>query len=103
MSYLLVLSTASSKKEAAKLADLLLSHKLAACVNLVPNVESHYRWKGRKEKSREVLMLIKTRASAYKKLEALIHKHHSYEVPEIIAVPIQKGSQPYLNWIQSQF
>ncbi len=99
--YLLVLSTASSKKEAVKISKILLDKRLAACVNIVPGVESHYRWQGKKQKEKEVLMLIKTRAPLYKKLEKALQTYHSYNVPEILAVPILKGSKPYLSWIDA--
>ena len=102
MSYLLVLSTASSEKEARKLAQILLDRRLAACVNILPRIESHYWWRGRKEKAREALLLIKTQSSAFKKLEKIIRKHHSYSVPEIIALPILKGSRPYLDWLSRE-
>ena len=102
MKYCCILSTAPSVKEARYLAGLLLSGKLAACIQLVPNLESHYRWKGKKETSKEVLLLIKTKASLYKKVESLILKHHSYEVPEIIFLPVTKGSKSYLNWITKE-
>ena len=100
--FLLVLSTASSRREALKITKRILSARLAACVNLSASLESHYWWKGKRAQSKEVLLLIKTRSSAFKKLEALIRKHHSYSVPEIIALPIEKGSVPYLRWIEQE-
>ena len=102
MSYLVVLTTASSRKEALKLADLILSKRLAACVNILPVMDSLYWWKGKKEKGREVQMFIKTRAAAFKPLEALIRKNHSYSVPEILALPAVKGSKAYLGWISRE-
>jgi len=100
--YCCILSTAPNVKEARTLAGLLLSGKLAACIQLVPNLESHYRWKGKKEASKEVLLIIKTKASLYKKVERAILKAHSYEVPEIICLPIAKGSKSYLDWISKE-
>ena len=82
MKYLCILSTAPSLKEARKISNLLLTQKLAACINLIPQIESHYRWKGRKEKAKEVLMVIKTKKSAYTKLSKVLLKHHSYDVPQ---------------------
>jgi periplasmic divalent cation tolerance protein len=99
LSYLLVLSTASSRKEALKLADLILSKRLAACVNISGSIESHYWWKGKKAKGREVQIWIKTRTALYKKLERTLKNHHSYSVPEILAFPIRQGSRDYLSWL----
>ena len=84
------------------MAGLLVSGKLAACVQLVPGLESHYRWKGKKETAKEVLLIIKTRSALYKKVEAAILKKHSYEVPEIICLPITKGSEAYLSWLTKE-
>lgn len=78
---------------------MLLNKRLAACVNINPEVESHYWWKGKKEKAFEALLLIKTRESAFAKLEKAIREHHSYAVPEIIALKIAKGNQKYLDWL----
>lgn len=97
--YLLVLSTAPSWKEARRLSSLLLGKRLAACVNISPLSESHYWWKGKKERVREVLLLIKTRRPLFKKLEKALSGNHPYSVPEIIALPVTGGSKKYLNWI----
>jgi len=96
---ILVLSTASSRKEALKIADVLLTKRLAACVNIVPSVTSLYWWKGRKEKASEVLLLIKTKKSVFKKMELALRKSHSYTIPEMIALPMTAGSKPYLKWM----
>ncbi|MBI3317483.1 MAG: divalent-cation tolerance protein CutA [Candidatus Omnitrophica bacterium] len=101
MSCLVVLVSAPSLRSARKISSQLLEKKLAACVTLVPSVESHYVWRGKKEKSREVLLIIKTMTSYYLKLEESIKKLHSYSVPEIIAFPIKRGSRDYLKWIFS--
>lgn len=98
-SALLVLSTASSPKEARRLSRLLLQKKLAACINISGRVESHYRWQGKIEKAGEVMLLIKTKPAVFKRLEKTLREHHSYSVPEIIALPIQKGSRKYLAWL----
>jgi periplasmic divalent cation tolerance protein len=100
--YCCVLSTVPNIKKARQLAGLLVSKRLAACIQILPGLESHYRWKGKKETSKEVLLLIKTRASLYKKLEAAILKNHPYEVPEIVCLPITKGSKAYLRWISKE-
>jgi len=100
--YCCVLSTVPDIKKARQLAGLLVSRRLAACVQVLPGLESHYRWRGKKETSREVLLLIKTRASLYKKLETAILKNHPYEVPEILCLPITRGSKPYLDWVSGE-
>jgi periplasmic divalent cation tolerance protein len=96
----LVLVTAPLLPVARKLAGQILTAKLAACVNILPGVQSHYWWKGRIEKSGEVLMLIKTTAARLRPLRRLVKRHHPYEVPEFIAVPIEKGGKKYLQWIE---
>ncbi|OQA57354.1 MAG: Divalent-cation tolerance protein CutA [Candidatus Omnitrophica bacterium ADurb.Bin277] len=102
MKHCCIVSAVSNLKEARKIAGLLLFKKLAACVQLVPGMESHYRWKGKKETAGEILVLIKTRMSLYKKVESAILKHHPYEVPEIICLPVSKGSKVYLDWMSSE-
>jgi periplasmic divalent cation tolerance protein len=74
--------------------------KLAACANILPSVQSIYRWKGKVETAREVLLLIKTTAARLPQLEKEVKRLHSYEVPEFIALSISAGSSDYLNWIQ---
>ncbi|MDD5226368.1 MAG: divalent-cation tolerance protein CutA [Candidatus Omnitrophica bacterium] len=100
--YCCVLSTVPGIKKARQLAGLLVSKRLAACVQILSGLESHYRWKGKKETSQEALLLIKTKASIYKKLEKILLKNHPYEVPEIICLPITRGSQSYLDWISGE-
>ncbi len=102
MKYCCVLSTVPGIKKARVLAGLLVSQRLAACVQILPGLESHYRWRGRKETSQEVLLLIKTRMSSYKKLEKTLLENHPYEVPEIICLPITKGNRSYLDWISKE-
>lgn len=102
MKYCCVLSAAPNIKKARQLAGLLVSRKLAACVQILPGLESHYRWKGKKETAKEILLIIKTKTSAYKKLETAILENHPYEVPEIVCLPIAKGSKPYLDWIAEE-
>jgi len=100
--YCCVLSTVPDIKKARQLAGLLVSRRLAACVQILPGLESHYRWRGKKEISREILLLIKTKTSAYKKLEKTLFQNHPYEVPEIVCLPIAKGSKAYLDWIDGE-
>jgi len=96
-----VLVTASSAEEAHKIADLLLDERKAACVNIVPGVDSLFRWKGKTDSARESLLLIKTRASLLPEIVSLVKESHSYEVPEIIALPIIGGSEDYLRWLDT--
>jgi periplasmic divalent cation tolerance protein len=95
----LVLTTASSKEEARRLAKTLVERRLAACVNIVPNINSIYRWKEKVEESQEFLLLMKTTESAIPKLRDAIQELHSYEVPECIVLLIEEGSAAYLDWI----
>ena len=96
--YGVVLVTASSQAEAVAIATYLVKSQLAACVNLVP-IQSIYTWQEELHQDQEWQLLIKTDLSQFQTLEAKIRELHSYDVPEIIALPILAGSQPYLNWI----
>jgi len=91
--------TVGSEHEAHQIAELLVNEKKAACVNIVPRVESLFRWKGKIESARESLLLVKTRASLLPEIIDLVKQVHSYEVPEIIALPIVGGSREYLRWL----
>lgn len=99
--YHIILCTCPDKDTAEKIAHLVLEHQLAACVNIVPNITSIYRWQGQIERAEEQLLLIKARQDAYSALESLIKTHHPYQLPEIIAVAIERGLPDYLNWIAS--
>ena len=101
MNYRLVITTCPSMAEAEELAEKLLSARLAACVNIVPGVLSLYEWQGQLEREQEFLLLIKSRSDCFTVLEAMVQANHSYDVPELIAVPIEAGSAPYLRWIDS--
>ena len=94
----IVLSTASSEDEARKIALHLVEHQFAACVNIVPHVESIYRWLGKMESSREWLLLIKTSAERFPEVRDAIRELHSYELPECVAIAIEDGSAEYLQW-----
>lgn len=94
-----VLSTAGSEDEARKIAHHLVEHQLAACVNIVPQIESIYRWQGKVESAREWLLLIKTTAEKFPAVRDAIRQIHSYDVPECIAIAIEDGSAAYLQWI----
>jgi len=95
----LVLTTCGSSEEARRIAQELIELRLAACVNIVPQVESLYRWKGEVESAPEWLLLIKTTANAFERLRDTIRKIHSYDIPECIAIAVEDGSIPYLDWI----
>src|SRR4030042_47807 len=97
--YIVVFVTAGSSEEAPKIADLLLDRRKAACVNIIPGVQSSYWWKGKIEASTENLLVIKTRASVLDEVITLVKKVHSYEIPEIIALPVIDGNRNYLKWI----
>ena len=98
--YIVVFVTAPSKPEAEKIAKAILSKKVCACVNIINGVNSLFNWKGKINKAKETLLVIKTKRSAYKDLEKIIKKNHSYTVPEIIALPVILGAREYLNWIK---
>jgi periplasmic divalent cation tolerance protein len=96
---IVILITAGSEEEAHKIASLLVNKRKAACVNIVPGVHSLFRWKGKVDSARESLLLIKTRASLLSGIISLVKEIHSYEVPEIVALPIVGGSEDYLKWL----
>jgi len=95
----IVLSTAGSEDEARKIARHLVENQLAACVNIVPQIQSVYRWQGKVESAREWLLLIKTTADKFDDVRDAIRALHSYDLPECIAVAIEDGSTEYLEWI----
>jgi len=95
----LVLTTTSSAEDSKKIARVLVERRLAACVNIVPRIESVYRWEGKVEEAQEYLLLIKTTEEAFPRLRDAIQELHSYDIPECIALPIENGSVPYLSWI----
>src|SRR6266567_9052943 len=97
----IVLCTAGSEDEARKIARHLVEDRLAACVSIIPHVESIYRWKGKMESSKEWLMLIKTTAEEFPAVCTAIQELHSYELPECIVVSIEEGSAEYLQWMAS--
>ena len=96
--YIVVLVTAP-EKEAPELARALVEERLVACANLVPGLRSVYWWKGKIEDEPEVLCIMKTRSTLFEALRNRVRELHSYEVPEIMALPILAGNEPYLDWI----
>ncbi|MDR7481394.1 MAG: divalent-cation tolerance protein CutA [Armatimonadota bacterium] len=99
MSPVLVFSTAGSMEEATRIAEAVVGERLAACVTVVPGVRSVYRWQGRVETAEEVLLVLKTTAPRLEALAARVRALHSYQVPEVVAVPITGGWPPYLAWL----
>jgi periplasmic divalent cation tolerance protein len=96
---IVVLTTASSKDEARKIARALVERLLAACVNIVPQVGSVYRWEGEVEEAEEWLLIVKTTRGAFERVRDAINELHSYDVPECISISIESGSLKYLNWL----
>lgn len=95
----MVFTTAGSHPEARRIADVLIERRLAACVNIVPHIESVYRWQGKVEEAEEWLMVIKTTAGAFERIRDAIRELHSYKLPECACLPIDSGIPDYLNWI----
>jgi periplasmic divalent cation tolerance protein len=100
--YAVIFITAKDKEEAEKIARLLLKHRQAACVSIIPAVDSHFWWHDKLESARESLLIIKSKASLLTEIVRSVKKNHSNEVPEIIALPIIGGNQEYLDWLDSE-
>jgi len=97
--FAIVLVTAPDLKTARALARAALSARLIACANLVPNIESHYRWHGKIESSAEVLLILKTHKSKLATLEKLVLAKHPYDTPEFLVLPVSTGNEKYLGWL----
>ena len=97
--FVLVLVTAPDLKTARALVKAALAARLVACANLIPKIESHYRWQGKIESSAEVLLLLKTRKPKLAALEKLMLARHPYDTPEFLVMPLKAGSQKYLDWL----
>jgi periplasmic divalent cation tolerance protein len=97
--YIQIITITDSKEAADTIGNILLFEKLVSCVQILPSIESKYWWKGKIEKNMECLCLFKSEKRNYKKIEKIIKENHSYETPEIIALPILTGSKEYLKWI----
>lgn len=96
---IVVLIAAANRAEAARLAEMLVGAGLAACVQILPPMDSVYRWKGTIERATEVLLIAKTARSKFEEVDREVRAHHSYETPEIIALPVTASSAPYLEWL----
>ncbi len=97
-----VYMTCASKEEAGELAEKILTERLAACATIINGVHSMFHWQDKIDSEEESLIILKTRKKLLGKLVAFVQEHHSYDVPEIIALPIVGGSDEYLKWIESE-
>jgi periplasmic divalent cation tolerance protein len=100
--YLVVLITCPDEEEGKKIADFLLKERLAACVNLIPNLTSFFWWSGKRHESEEVLLMVKTKKRVLRELIKKVKETHQYENPEIIALPVIGGSKDYMKWIEDE-
>ncbi len=100
--YIVILVTASTAKEAETIAEDLVASRLAACGNIIPGIRSIFHWKDEVQKEEETLLVLKSRADLFDRIEQRVRELHSYEVPEIIALPILRGSPPYLAWLSEE-
>ena len=98
---IIVLTTCNSSEMATLIADSLVTKNFAACVNIINGVESVYQWQGKIEHDKEILLIVKTQQALFSQVEKTIQELHDYELPEIIAVPIEIGEKKYLDWILS--
>ena len=96
---IVIFITAKDYDEATKISQSLVDNKLIACANIVSSVKSFFWWEGKVDEASEVLLILKTKKSLFKKIEKAVTTLHSYEVPEIIALPIIEGHRPYLKWV----
>lgn len=94
--------TCPDEETAQKISSHALQKRLAACTNIIPNMKSMYRWKGKIETSNETILILKTKKSAFAELKTLVTQHHPYEIPCILSWDLTQGHQPFLNWIQSE-
>jgi periplasmic divalent cation tolerance protein len=98
---IVILSTCATAEEAGRLARLLVERRLAACVNVVTGIRSYYRWQGSLESAEECLLVVKSSRELFARLREALEQAHSYEVPEIIALPVLDGSPAYLSWMSA--
>jgi periplasmic divalent cation tolerance protein len=93
--------TAANREEAVRVAEMLVSTRLAGCVQILPEIQSIYRWQGEVARDSEVLLLAKTTCGRFDELDRRVRQIHSYEIPEIVALPVTQVSAPYLQWLQA--
>ncbi|HZS45872.1 MAG TPA: divalent-cation tolerance protein CutA [Blastocatellia bacterium] len=98
---IVVLVTINELEEARKLAEELVQNRLIACANIISGVDTIYRWKDEIQRDREVMIILKTTRELFAKVEEVVKELHSYELPEVIALPIAEGSEEYLQWLRS--
>lgn len=96
--FCIVLTTTNQEAETNQIIESLLSHQLAACIQTMP-IQSHYVWQGEVCSDNETLLIIKTKASLYKQVDSMINDLHNYDVPQVVQVSIENGSNPYLAWL----
>ncbi len=101
-SKVVVLITTATEEEAHSIAELLLNQRKAACINIVPRVDSLFWWQGKLDSEQESLLIVKARASLLPEIIEMVKRAHSYEIPEIIALPIISGNEDYLKWMDSE-
>ena len=99
---MIVITNVPSREVALDIARMLIERRLAACVNVLAECTSVYRWQGKLETAREIPLLIKTRAEIYDEVEAAVRSLHPYELPEILAVPVERGLPDYLEWVNTE-
>ena len=99
---MVVLITTATEEEARSIAELLLTQRMAACVNIVPRVNSLFWWQDKLDSAQESLLIVKTEASLLDEIISMVKEIHSYDIPEIIALPIVGGNQDYLEWIDKE-
>lgn len=102
MSAIFIYVTAPSAKEAKKIADAVVADRLAACANILPGMHSVYHWQGKIEEADETVIIFKTRATLFQAVEARVKELHKYSSPCIVALPVEAGHQPYLDWIMAE-
>jgi periplasmic divalent cation tolerance protein len=99
---LVILVMVGNQVEAVRIGEEMVNAKLAACANIIPGVHSIYRWKGKTVKEEEVLLILKSTKPRYRALEKAIRAIHTYEIPEIIALPVKEGLDGYIGWVRSE-
>jgi periplasmic divalent cation tolerance protein len=99
---IVVFITTAGAEEAQRIANVLLNERKAACINIVPKISSSFWWQGKLQSAEESLLIVKTKASALAEVVNLVKKHHGYDVPEVIALPIIGGNEDYLGWVSEE-